>query len=330
MKKLFLLVAALALLAARADAQTKTTVTATIVDPSGIPYANGSVTATLTPAGVSNPTVGGAAIGGFVGPAVTDNNGHFSMDLFCNSAGGGCSPISPANTKWQFTVCNPGVPSPLGFGNQCFTPAAITITGATQDVSTQMNAVAPLLTRLAGATITPGAPTGACSNGALAIDSTTGVLYTCQSNAWVPVTPTSGVGAPVGSCSPRQLYVDTSTGSLYTCNGGTWQLSTAGAGFTKIQALTITSGICTPGSASSFDACSFSKNWGVAFADANYSAVCWSVDAAANGGDPSTNKAVNIYSDPTGQTAAAIKIIVQNLRSIAQSPGRIDCVGVHP
>lgn len=211
------------LLAAIPAAAQKTTVTATIVDPTGIPYANGTVTAQLVPAGVSNATVNGAAIGGLVGPAATDDNGHFSMDLFSNTS------ISPANTKWQFTVCNPGVPSPLGFGNQCFMPAPITITGSTQSVTAQMNAVAPQLTRLSGINVTPGPPTGACNNGAIAVDSTTGVIYTCQGGAWVSVTVTSSSGAPGGTCSPNQLYVNTATGQLYTCSGTTW-VTGAGSG----------------------------------------------------------------------------------------------------
>lgn len=222
-----------ALLTAAAASAQKTTVTATIVDPNGIPYANGSVTAQLVPAGVSNPTVGGNAINGTVGPAATDDNGHFSMDLFCNTTGGACTTaISPAGTKWQFTVCNPGVPSPLGFGNQCFTPAAITITGTTQDVSTQMNAVAPVLTRLVGVRIFSGPPTGSCTAGQLAVDSTTGTLYSCNGGVWQLVggVTNTGAGPPGGSCQPNQLYVDTTTGVLYTCNGGTWTPAAGGGG----------------------------------------------------------------------------------------------------
>lgn len=187
-----LIIIATAFFTAQLAVAQKTTVTATITDPNGVPYANGSVTAQLAPAGVSNPTVGGAAIGGNVGPAATDANGRFSMDLFSNTS------ISPGGTQWQFTICNPGVQPPLGFGNQCFTPAAITITGATQDVSTQLNAVAPVLTRIAGVLTFAGAPTGACTAAQTAVDTTTGNLYTCNAGAWQavvsnPRTPTAAM-----------------------------------------------------------------------------------------------------------------------------------------
>jgi len=134
----------LALVTAAAASAQKTTVTATIVDPQGIPYANGSVSAQLVPAGVI-ATVSGAQIGGFVGPAATNDNGSFSMDLFSNPS------ISPAGTAWVFTVCNPGVPSPLGFGNVCFNSTPLTISGATLDISSTLNALALPLTHLGGA-----------------------------------------------------------------------------------------------------------------------------------------------------------------------------------
>ena len=135
----------LCFVASLSHAQTKTIVSGTVTDANGIPYSFGSVATQLVPTG-GNPTVGGAAIDGFNNPAPLDANGHFSVSLFCNTAGGGCSPISPSGTKWLFTITNPGAQPPAGFGAVSF-QLAITITGATQDVSATLSAAAPLLLR---------------------------------------------------------------------------------------------------------------------------------------------------------------------------------------
>lgn len=129
--------------------QTKTVVSGTIVDPNGVPYAGGSIASQLVPTG-GNPTVNGVPIDGFNNPSALDANGHFSISLYCNSAGGGCSPISPGGTKWMFTVTNPGAQPPVGFGGVSF-QVSITITGATQDVSSALNAAAVPLYRDGGA-----------------------------------------------------------------------------------------------------------------------------------------------------------------------------------
>lgn len=143
-------------------AQTRTVVSGTILDPNGVPYAGGTIDATLTPAGMS-PTVNGQPIGGYQPPISIDVNGHFTMQLFCNSAGGGCSVISPSGTQWQFHVTNPGAQPPVGFGGISFT-LAVTITGATQDLSSTLSAAAPQLYRDSGAA---GAITGSGTIGFL-------------------------------------------------------------------------------------------------------------------------------------------------------------------
>lgn len=125
-----------------ARAQTQTNVTATIVDPVGIPYANGTVSVQLVPSG-TNPTVNGGSILGTLNGS-TDATGSFNISLWPNAS------ISPAGTKWQFTVCvSPGVQPPLGTGGQCSTPpAVVTIAGASQSLSATLSAVAPKLTNI--------------------------------------------------------------------------------------------------------------------------------------------------------------------------------------
>ena len=137
-------------------AQTQTAVSATITDPSGIPYANGTYSIQLIPSG-TNPSVGGAAIQGAFNGAL-NANGSFSASLWPNGS------ITPASTQWQFTICsNPGgIAPPMGTGTQCTPPTPITISGTAQVLSTTLSNVAPKLTNFAslGGTVT----TASCGN----------------------------------------------------------------------------------------------------------------------------------------------------------------------
>src|SRR3977135_3740952 len=100
MKKIIRIALALAgaffLLSPAAHAQTQTNVSATILDPLGIPYSKGTYSIQLVPTG-NNPTVNGQAIGGAFNGS-TDATGSFNVSLWPNSA------ISPGGTTWQFTV----------------------------------------------------------------------------------------------------------------------------------------------------------------------------------------------------------------------------------
>lgn len=122
----------------------KTVVSGTIVDPNGVPYAGGSIDATLVPVGTTPTVAGFGQIDGYVQPVAISKTGTFTLPLYCNSAGGGCSVISPASTQWMFTVRNPGAQPPAGFGGISFS-VTLTITGATQNISSQLNTAAPLL-----------------------------------------------------------------------------------------------------------------------------------------------------------------------------------------
>jgi hypothetical protein len=118
-----------------------TTVTGTVVDPNGIPYANGTISATLVTS--ASPTLNGLAYTPPTQPAGLSLAGSFTLQLADNTV------LLPANTKWNFTVCSAvGTVNPaIGTGSQCFTLAApITISGASQSISTQLNAAALVLT----------------------------------------------------------------------------------------------------------------------------------------------------------------------------------------
>jgi hypothetical protein len=154
MKRILSILFFLAASAACASAQ-YTLVSGTIVDPNGVPYGGAVIAAQLSSPGatltISNPATctssgfGSAPcqipIPGTVGPVTTSAAGAFSLSVPSNTS------ILPASTQWIFQVTiSPGVEAPWGTGSQAFS-ATITITGATQNISTTLNALAPKLTQ---------------------------------------------------------------------------------------------------------------------------------------------------------------------------------------
>lgn len=112
-----------------------TTVSGTVVDPDGIPYAFASIQATLvSPGGPSPYFTSTRAFVITTQSGQLDKNGSFSINLADNTQ------VTPAGTKWTFTFSTPGLPPPVGFGPVSFTSAAITISGATQDISATLTA----------------------------------------------------------------------------------------------------------------------------------------------------------------------------------------------
>lgn len=116
-----------------------TTVTGTVLDPNSVPYANGTITAQLVLSGTT-PTINGGSFS-MTGSAGLDKTGSFIMRL-------ADSLVMSPNANWSFTVCSSGgtVQPAGGTGPQCFTPAPITITGASQSITAQLHAAALALT----------------------------------------------------------------------------------------------------------------------------------------------------------------------------------------
>lgn len=139
------LIAAVFFLPATAAGQTKTIVSATVVDPNGVPYAGGSVATQLVPT-TGTPTINKVPVNVQNNPAAIDANGHFTVSLWCNTAGGACTPLDQSGTQWQFTITNPGAQPPVGFGGVSFT-VSVTITGTTQDLSSTLSAASVPLYR---------------------------------------------------------------------------------------------------------------------------------------------------------------------------------------
>lgn len=125
---LFVLVA----LAGPAFAQT-TTVTGTAQDPTATPYANGTVSATI----ILNTGQGipaGVPASGSISPQSTSSTGTFSV-------------VVPSPFTWVFTICAP--PPSIGpRGNVtpqqvCFNTGPIAISGGSQNITANINAVPP-------------------------------------------------------------------------------------------------------------------------------------------------------------------------------------------
>lgn len=147
------LFAVLFLAALPAVSQTLTQVSGTITDPNGLAYSSASITIALTPQGGASPTLTPCTnpVGcsfTIPSPIITNSAGSFTVALYANAS------ILPASTQYAFTVNEPGIPAPLGTGPQTFT-YTVTITGASQSLSSGMSALASALTHVTG-----GAPSG--------------------------------------------------------------------------------------------------------------------------------------------------------------------------
>ena len=122
-----------------------TLVTGTVVDPNGLPYANGTISPVLVLPGGISPTLNGLSYSPPTAPAGLDGTGSFTMNLADNAI------LLPALTTWNFTVCSAAgtVQPAIGTGSVCFALSVpVTITGVTQNISVQLNAVALPLSKV--------------------------------------------------------------------------------------------------------------------------------------------------------------------------------------
>jgi hypothetical protein len=106
-----------------------TQVSGTVVDPNGVPYANGTIAPRLVANG--SPTLNGFPYAPPSQPVGLSSAGSFVMQLADNTK------ISPSGSTWNFTVCSgPGT-------STCFSLSSpITISGVSQSISAQLQAAA--------------------------------------------------------------------------------------------------------------------------------------------------------------------------------------------
>lgn len=121
-----------------------TTLTGTIKDPFGTPYANGTWTANFVDPGTpgKTPLINGSIITR-VYAGDLDGFGVFTVSLPDNAVI--ASQTGAVGTQWSFTFVNKS--SPVGLGAPPgFTLAALTVTGATQDISAAAQAASASIT----------------------------------------------------------------------------------------------------------------------------------------------------------------------------------------
>ena len=129
-----------------AAGQTITSITGTVLDKNGVPYGGGTVMPQfVNVSGGASPSVTAT---GFplippVSPVTINTAGQFALSLMANGS------ITPGSTHWQFSICSApttSYPDPGSTGPQCFTTGQITVAGASQDITGNINAVpAPAL-----------------------------------------------------------------------------------------------------------------------------------------------------------------------------------------
>lgn len=143
MKKLLLIAICQLLFAGAALAQTITSVSGTVRDKFGVPYAGCTVLPQfVNVSGGATPTITatGAPLIPPTSPTACNSSGVFSVSAMANGS------ITPGSTHWQFLICSaPGTvyPDVPASGPQCFTTATITISGSSQDITGNINAVPP-------------------------------------------------------------------------------------------------------------------------------------------------------------------------------------------
>jgi hypothetical protein len=127
-------------LAANAWAQF-TTVSGTVTDPNGLPYANGTISAVLVSSGSPKFTATNQPYTPPSQPVGLSPAGSFVMQLADVTA------LTPGGSTYNFTVsCAAGcVPVSGGKGPVTFTVTGVTISGASQSITATLTAAAPAL-----------------------------------------------------------------------------------------------------------------------------------------------------------------------------------------
>lgn len=141
MRKLLFLFGLLLTFAGSASAQF-TVVSGTITDPSGLAYANGTISPALVTSGTPIFTATKTPYSPPTQPVGLSAAGSFVMRLADVTA------LTPGGSTWTFTVCSGAgsVQPAQGRGPVCFTVTGVSISGGSQDIGATLSAAAPALT----------------------------------------------------------------------------------------------------------------------------------------------------------------------------------------
>jgi hypothetical protein len=190
-----------------------TTVSGTITDPNGIPWADGSITAQFITPGGTAPTLNGQPFTSTTASGLLGPTGSFTMRLGDN--GVIACPTSPCGT-WQFTTSiAPGVLPPLGKGPQSFNVTTAINCGTNTPATCTSNA----MTITAALTPVPALSfsTGSGSFATLAGGTNTSSAFVCGTGCSLT---TSGTGTitptPAGTTGQVQFNNSGVLGGLAT------------------------------------------------------------------------------------------------------------------
>jgi len=153
-----------------------TTVTGTVTDPNGLAYANGTISPGLVLPGGTSPTLNGLPYTPPSQPTGLDGAGKFTMRLADNTV------LLPGSTQWTFLVCSAaGTIQPAGGkGPVCFNVPALTISGSSQSITSNISAVPPP---------------------ALSTNPGTGTVTSIGATAPITATPSPIIGAGTIACA---------------------------------------------------------------------------------------------------------------------------------
>ena len=176
-----------------------TQVQGTVIDPQGRPYSNGTIMPTLIISGTPLFASSHLPYQPPTTPTGLDKNGFFIMQL------ADVTQLLPTGGLWSFQVCSStSNPPPPPTGPICFTTVGLIIMGTVQDISTVLQADAPLL----------GPPSGGGGSGT--VSSGTGGQFAVY---------TGGTGSTTVASTPRLVDNTTSltatvpfTGTTFTAN----------------------------------------------------------------------------------------------------------------
>ena len=216
-----------------------TTVTAQVVDANGTKYVNAPYTVTFFDPGTSGklPLLSGSVFQQNYNGYATDGNGNLSISLPDNSIIASTS--GATGTQWVFSICTAVGAYTTQF---CIPKTSITISGASQNISAALTAVAPILpvSVSISAGVSGNLPkyTGAVSLGDSGIPASTvpGLNFVSS----LPVSCTPGVTQSVQlTGSPYQPYFCLSSGVWVPMGGGSFGATVAG-GTAQAQTVSIT------------------------------------------------------------------------------------------
>jgi len=119
-----------------------TTVSGTVTDPNGLPYALGTIASSIVASGTPRFSSNSQPYIQPIQATGLDLAGKFTVTLADNTQ------LTPGGSTWTFVVCSAqGTVSPsFGKGPQCFTVTGVTISGSSQDIGATLRAAATKLT----------------------------------------------------------------------------------------------------------------------------------------------------------------------------------------